>query len=91
MNLNAFIHEVYLCGPLTRPDHRVDLLNTGADVGSPNIEFSTLIEYKWTYRHEIFLLTGIHHCYFFFLLAGGFGFMITNQRQWDQNMYLDLR
>jgi len=35
MDFNTRIPGAHLRGPLTRPDHRADLLHTGADVRSP--------------------------------------------------------
>jgi len=47
MNFNARIPEVHLCGPLTQPDHRVDLLNTGADIWEPNALVQYITYFKF--------------------------------------------
>jgi len=44
---NTRILRAHLRGPLSRPDHRANLLHAGADVRSPEHEPSALVQYSY--------------------------------------------
>jgi len=46
MNLNTHIPEAHLRGPLSRPECRADMLDTGADVRSPITKPNALVLHK---------------------------------------------